>query len=151
MVTVLSFWGTKWRRIFLLKVFANFLERSFAYAQDDTHFATRSFCFGGVCFLCFHSPPVWQPVKPAFSFVPLRRSSAHTQQSEIADGQRPVVIDKILILKQVGKLGRMLRLENIHVVIHVFCRLLSLSSRWIIVFSAPGFKSRFAQSIVQVL
>lgn len=85
----------------------------------------------------------------AFSFVPLRRQSAHTQQSEIADGQRPIIKGKILILKQVGKLGRLLRLENIHDGFkHVFCRLLSLSSRWIIVFSAPGFKSRIAQSFV---
>ena len=84
-----------------------------------------------------------------FSFVPLRRKAAHTQQSEIADGQRPVIIGKILILKQVGKTGRVLRLENIHIgVKHVFCRLLSLSSRWIIVFSVRSFKSRFAQIFV---
>ena len=134
--------------------FSFYKEQNIAVNDRKAYAKTRpglpvSFRIGGIYILCFHSPPVYQPINPAFSFVPSRRHSAHSQQSEIADGQRPVIKGKILILKQVGKLGRLLRLENIHVVIHVFCRLLSLSSRWIIVFSTPGFKSRIAQRFVQ--
>ena len=144
------------KELFHALSFSFYKEQNIAVNDRKAYAKTRpdlpvSFRIGGIYILCFHSPPVYQPINPAFSFVPSRRHSAHSQQSEIADGQRPVIKGKILILKQVGKLGRLLRLENIHVVIHVFCRLLSLSSRWIIVFSAPGFKSRFAQIFVQVL
>ena len=144
------------KELFHALSFSFYKEQNIAVNDRKAYTKTRpglpvSFRIGGIYILCFHSPPVYQPINPAFSFGPSRRHSAHSQQSEIADGQRPVIKGKILILKQVGKLGRLLRLENIHVVIHVFCRLLSLSSRWIIVFSAPGFKSRFVQIFVQVL
>ena len=49
-------------------------------------------------------------------------SAANPNQSEIADGQRPIVIRKILIIKQIRNQGRLLRLENVHVhsTVHVF-------------------------------